>query len=346
MELALYAPGLGYYVANDRQFGAAGDFVTAPELSPLFGHCVAEAIRPALTGAADILELGAGSGALAAAVLEALAARDALPQRYHILEVSPELIARQRAHLAERAPHWLDRVGWIDRLPEAFSGAVLANEVLDALPVHRVRWRAGLLFECGVTATDAGFALAERPLAEKALREAAKALPVSAGHGEYVSEVHLAAPALVRSLGERMQRGLMLFIDYGYARAEYYHPGRSEGTLMGHYRHHALSDPFFLPGLVDLTAHVDFTGIADAALEVGLDVLGYVSQAHFLIDCGLLERLGAVDTGTREGARAMHAVQRLIQPTEMGERFKVMALGRGMEGPLPGFRRGDRRHAL
>jgi len=346
MELALYAPGLGYYVSGSRKFGAAGDFITAPELSPLFAQCLVEAALPALAGEADILELGAGSGALAAALLAALAERGALPGRYRILEVSPELAARQCANLARQAPNWLNRVEWIDRLPDAMSGVVLANEVLDALPVHLVRWQAGEIFERGVIWTPEGFAWQDRPLSGGALRHAAEALEIDAGDGDYLSEINLAAPALVRSLGERLRQGLMLCIDYGHARAEYYHPGRTGGTLMGHYRHHALTDPFFLPGLVDLTAHVDFTAIAEAALDTGLDVLGYTTQAHFLIDCGLLERLRGVDTGALEGARAMHAAQRLIQPGEMGDRFKAMALGRGIEPPLPGFRRGDRRHVL
>ena len=331
MTLAMYAPGLGYYSSGAAKFGAAGDFVTAPELSPLFGQTLAHFVAESLaqTGG-DVLELGAGSGRLALAVLTELDRLQVLPTRYWILEVSPDLRARQHALLAAQIPHLLDRVGWIDTLPEGVRGVVMANEVLDALPVHLVHWTEHGVLERGVVAEGEGLGWADRDISDADLRVAVSALPVSA---PFVSEINLAAPALVRTLGERLQSGCMLLIDYGFPRAEYYHPQRHEGTLKVHYRHHSLDDPFFMPGLADITAHVDFSALAQAGEAVGLELFGYTNQGRFLLDAGLLDLMSGMTPGSPDYLRAVTAVQKLVQPHEMGELFKVMVLGRGVEAP-------------
>ena len=331
MTLAMYAPGLGYYSSGAAKFGAAGDFVTAPELSPLFGQTLAHFVAESLaqTGG-DVLELGAGSGRLALAVLTELDRLQVLPTRYWILEVSPDLRARQHALLAAQIPHLLDRVGWIDTLPEGVRGVVMANEVLDALPVHLVHWTEHGVLERGVVAEGEGLGWADRDISDADLRAAVSALPVS---GPFVSEINLAAPALVRTLGERLQSGCMLLIDYGFPRAEYYHPQRHEGTLKVHYRHHSLDAPFFMPGLADITAHVDFSALAQAGEAVGLELLGYTNQGRFLLDAGLLDLMSGMLPGTPDYLRAVTAVQKLVQPHEMGELFKVMVLGRGVAPP-------------
>lgn len=344
MELALYAPELGYYTGGAHKFGAEGDFVTAPELTPLFGACLATQIAQWLAqGLDEVLEAGAGSGALAADLLLALDRLGHVPARYRILELSGELRARQQATLAERAPHLAARVEWLDTLPQTIDGVVVANELLDALPVHLVRWGAPIL-ERGV-ACDAEGALVwqERPASDAVL---AAAQDVAAAPGT-LSELGLAARAWVASLADRLRRGALLLIDYGFPRGEYYLPQRAEGTLMCHYRHHAHADPLWWPGLNDITAHVDFTAIADAGFEAGLEVLGYTSQAAFLMNCGLLRQLEALnEPGSTAYLRAASLANRLINPAEMGELFKVMALGRGIAGVPLGFARGDRVHTL
>jgi len=345
LELALYAPGLGYYAAGATKFGLAGDFTTAPELSSLFGRSLARLLGQVLrdTGG-DVLEIGAGSGKLAADLLLELEKLGALPTRYLILELSAELKARQRDTLSARAPRLLPRVDWLDRLPQTFSGAVLGNEVLDAMPVHIVVRREGVLHERGVVAQEAGFAWSERRCESAGLRRAADALALPDG---YLTEINLAAPAFVASLAERLRRGVILLIDYGFGRGEYYHPQRAKGTLMCHYRHHAHDDPFLWPGLQDITAHVDFSAVAEAGTGVGLDLLGYATQANFLIDCGITELLG--ETSPADVAAYLplaNQAQRLLSPAEMGELFKVIALGKGIDADLIGFSRGDQRHRL
>jgi SAM-dependent MidA family methyltransferase len=345
MELALYAPGLGYYSGGARKFGPGGDFVTAPELTPRFGQALARQAAEVLraTGG-DILELGPGSGRLALDLLLALQALDCLPERYLMLEVSADLRERQAALLRQQAPDLLPRIHWLETLPKRFVGLVLGNEVLDALPVHRIHWREDGPVEQGVAVDEAGrFCWADRPLAPGPLLSAARSLEVPSG---YVSEIGLAAAGLVASLAERLDQGVLLLLDYGFPRHEYYHPQRSGGTLMCHRGHRAHADPFDLPGLTDLTAHVDFTAVAEAGHAAGLRLLGYTDQARFLVNCGLLDLLAALQPGRADYYRAAAAVQKLLQPAEMGELFKVIALGRGMEGPLLGFARGDRSASL
>jgi len=340
MELALYAPGLGYYTAGAHKFGAAGDFVTAPELSPLFGRTLARQVLEIMaSGAPHILELGAGSGKLAADMLGELERLGSLPDSYAILEVSADLRARQQALLRARLPHLIERVYWLDALPEKFSGAVVANEVLDALPAHLVHWRDSALTERGVAIGANGFVWQERAIDDAALLHAAQQIAVP---DDYVGEICLAARGLVNSLASCLEQGALLFIDYGFGAREFYHPQRSSGTLMCHYRHHAHDDPFFLPGLQDITAHVNFTGIAECGIDAGLELLGYTSQALFLINCGITELMKDTSPENLRDYLPLSAqLQKLTSPAEMGELFKVMVLGRGMAEPLCGFARGD-----
>ncbi|MEW6512568.1 MAG: SAM-dependent methyltransferase [Pseudomonadota bacterium] len=350
MDLALHQPGLGYYAGGAHKFGKEGDFVTAPELTPLFGQALARqvaqvlgAVPPAPTLPA-LLEVGAGSGKLAADLLLALEALDALPVRYEILELSGELRARQRQTIATAAPHLASRVVWLDELPEKFSGCVIANELLDALPTHAVAWRESGLMERGITLTSAGFGwAAERP-AQGALAEAMAALPVEA---TFESEIGLAARAWVAEWGRRLEHGALLLIDYGLPRHELYHPLRSQGTLRCHYQQRMHEDPFWWPGLSDITTHVDFTAVAEAGFDAGLDVLGYTNQASFLINCGIGDLLAAQqEAGGEQALRATSAVQMLLAPREMGELFKAIALGKNLAVPLLGFARGERSHTL
>lgn len=349
MAEALYAPALGYYSGGARKFGAGGDFITAPELTPLFGQAIATQIQQIMElSAPHIIEAGAGTGLLAADLLLELELRGALPESYAILEVSGELRERQFDTLAAKVPHLAPRVRWLDSLPEHFSGALLANEVLDVMPVHIVAWRADGIFERGVALGESGqFVWADRPVSSK-VAEAAEALarPLPS-EGEYVSELNLAGRAWIAELAKRLDKGAMLLVDYGYPRAEYYLDSRSTGTLLCYFRHHAHGDPFLWPGLNDITAFVDFTAIAEAGFEAGLDVLGYTDQANLLFNCGLLACLArrAPETSP-DYIRSAKAVQRLTGPHEMGELFKVIAMGRGIEQPLIGFLRGDRLHAL
>ena len=340
MELALYAPGLGYYTAGARKFGAEGDFVTAPELSPLFGRTLArQAAEIMAHSAPEILELGAGSGKLAADMLLELERMDSLPAHYSILEVSADLRERQQALLNERAPHLLARVSWLDALPDRIGGAVIGNEVLDALPVHLVQWGGGDCVERGVSCEGGVFFWRNHPVQNPGLAEAAGRIDVPDG---YQSEISLSARGLVKSLCERMQQGVLLFIDYGFGSGEYYHPQRTQGTLMCHYRHHAHDDPFFLVGLQDITAHVDFSAITESAAEAGAHLLGYTSQAHFLINNDIMQFLQAASPENLRSYQPLSAqLQKLTSPAEMGELFKVIALGKGVEMPLAGFSRGD-----
>ena len=339
MELALYAPGMGYYSAGSEKLGVAGDFVTAPEISPLFARTLARQAADIITSTSgSILELGAGSGRLAAELLLALEALDRLPELYAILEVSADLQARQRERIATVAPHLLARVAWLSKLPARWRGLVLANEVLDALPVHLVVNDEGTWRERGVTWAGA-LRWQDAEIASRALASATAHLPEDAG---YLTEINLAAVKLTASLAEILEAGTLLFVDYGFGRREYYHPQRSAGTLMCHYRHHAHDDPFFLPGLQDITAHVEFTAIAEAGIDHGLVLQGYTTQARFLLNCGITELVQAVPVeDTANYLPLVAGVQKLLAPSEMGELFKVIALGRGMDGSLVGFTAGD-----
>ncbi|MFC4160199.1 class I SAM-dependent methyltransferase [Chitinimonas lacunae] len=346
MREALYAPGLGYYSGGSRKFGAAGDFVTAPELSPLFGAAMARPLAQVLDEiGGSILEAGAGTGRLALDILSELDRLGRLPERYLILELSAELAERQRQTLAQR-PDLLARVAWLDRLPQRLVGAVIGNEVLDAMPCRLLRQRQGQWQERGVVAAGQGFAWEDRPLHEP---ELAAQLPPGDYPEGYTTEVQSEAQGFVASLFEVVERGALLLLDYGFPAAEFYHPQRHGGTLMCHYRHHAHDDPLFWPGLQDITCHIDFSAIWRAATLAGWRLEGYTSQASFLLDAGLLELLARHDPAdARHYAPVAAAVQRLLSPAEMGELFKAIGFSKDMQldGLLAGFRRDDRSAAL
>lgn len=350
MHEALYAPGLGYYSAGATKLGAAGDFITAPEISSLFGRALARPCRDVLSRiGGDVLELGAGSGRLAVDVLRELERLDCLPGRYFILEVSGDLRARQHDRLVECVPHLLDRVEWLDTLPDTpLEGVVLANEVLDALPVHCLQ-----IDSTGIRERRVGYAggrLAWQPAAAPApLRQAFERLLAELPQQPvppYRTEINPGLAAWLGAVADSFSRGVMLFVDYGYPRAEYYHPQRDSGTLICHYRHRAHDDPFLYPGLQDISASVDFTRLAEAALACDLEVAGFTSQAHFLIGCGIDELLAESAAEQARYLQRAGEVKRLTLPGEMGERFKVMALSRGFDAPLAALQRADFRHRL
>ena len=353
MDLALYEPDLGYYRAGAARFGADGDFITAPHVSPLFSRCLARQCRQALAalGGGDILELGAGAGLMAQDLLLELEALGALPERYLILEVSADLRQRQRALLAARLPHLLPRLHWLKSLPEEpVTGIMLANELFDALPVTRVAFTDGVLYELCVGHDGDDFfwvrARCEEQRITRAWEQLAADLPTPLPD-PCCTELNLRAGAMLRAMAGTLQQGVMLIIDYGYPRHEYYHPQRRAGTLLCHYRHRAHADPFFYPGLQDITASVDFSALAQAALDSGLGLAGYTSQAHFLIGCGLTELAASAQNGSDRAALAVSGqVQRLTLPGEMGERFKAIAFTRNFTQPLMGFQFIDQQQRL
>lgn len=349
MDLLLYAPALGYYTGGARKFGAGGDFTTAPELSPLFGLGLAAQMAPVLQAVeGDVLEIGAGSGALAATLLPELQRLDALPARYRILELSAELRARQRERLAELPSTLASRVEFLTAPPDApWRGVLVANEVLDALPVQRFVWREKAICSLGVGSDGEGAlcwreAAAPPGLAAEVARMFSD-LPQPADG--YVSEVCPRLGAWLRAVSEQLTHGVALFADYGLPRREYYHPTRSTGTLRCHYRHRAHDDPWLHPGTQDITAWVDFTRLAEAADDAGFDVLGYTSQAAFLLATGIEARVAAA-TGDVARARLASQARQLLMPDEMGEVFKLMAFGRGVDLPLAGFALRDLRNRL
>jgi SAM-dependent MidA family methyltransferase len=336
MELALYAPGLGYYARGTSQFGAlprsGSDFVTAPELTPLFGFALARQVSQALqaSGTAEVFEFGAGSGALAEHLITALDEAGTPLTRYAIVDLSGALRGRQQSRLARFA----GRVEWLDAWPAALSGVAVANELLDAMPVKLLRWDGAHWHERGLgLSLGSRLSWSDRPTS---LRPPVDTALVPGT----VVEIHPHAHAFIGSLGERLSRGAAFFVDYGFPAPEYYHPQRTGGTLMCHRGHVADTDPLIDPGLKDITAHVDFTGVALAAQDVGLELLGYTSQARFLINCGILSLLTVGDV------RQTAAVQKLLNEHEMGELFKVIGFARGCEFDAIGFAEGDRSHRL
>lgn len=349
MELALYAPGLGYYSAGSVKLGPGGDFVTAPEVSDLFSRCVARQCAPVLAGGGDILELGAGTGRMAAVILETLAASGALPGRYAILEVSADLAQRQKERLGSLARGIRERVVWLDRLPERpLTGVILANEVLDALPCRRFVLRRGEVRELGVELAE-GDTLVEREAApDEPLSRACAALlaelPESLPEG-YASELCLRTEPWMAGVAECLGRGLMLLFDYGLPRRHYYHPQRTTGTLRCHFKQRVHDDPCINLGVQDMTAWVDFTRVAEAALASRLDVSGFCTQAAFLLAMGI-ERDVAQPADAVEHARLAGEARRLLLPGEMGEAFKVMALSRECDIGLAGFALQDLRQLL
>jgi len=342
MEMALYEPGLGYYSAGATKFGAAGDFVTAPEISPLFSRCLARQCADVLRtlGSGSLLEVGAGSGTMAADMLNELEALDALPDRYLILEVSAELRERQLATIAASAARHARRVEWLDALPRKFSGVIVANEVLDAIPVERFSIRSSAVNALGVTWQLNRLDWSETR-AQGELLQAVRAIEEELGSPfpeGYSSEVNLRVRPWIKSLARALSAGVMLFIDYGLPRRQYYRPERAAGTLLCHFRHRYHDDPFVAVGLQDIGAWVDFTAVAEAAVESRLEVAGFTTQAHFLMGLGIDRQL--VQVGERELVDRISIARQamlLTLPGEMGERFKVLGLARGVNTPLAGF---------
>lgn len=351
MHLALYGPGVGYYTSGNSQFGRDGDFVTAPELSPLFARVVARQCAEVFAGidAPAVLEFGAGSGRLAADLLDKLATLDALPSRYRILEVSPELVARQRTTIDERVPQHASRVEWISEPPSEHRGIVVANEVLDALPVERFTRRDTVRAHRVAVNDDGGFAIIEADAGDE-LTAAVQAIESDLGQplpDGYVSEVSLGVDGWIQQLLAATSEGFAFLFDYGVSRREYYARDRSGGWLRCHYRHHAHNNPLILTGIQDITAWVDFTSVASSALQHGATVAGYTSQAQFLINGGLDQELSAAagaDAATN--VELSGAAKMLTLPGSMGEHFKCLGLAKGLAAQPTAFQRADRTHTL
>lgn len=341
MEQALYHPTLGYYMI-ENPLGRRGDFTTAPELSSLFSHCLANQCAQILStlGEGSIVEIGAGSGMMAVGILQTLAQMQRLPQTYYILEISPHLKKCQHALFQQQLPWFLEHIEWVEAVPKHFTGIILGNEVLDALPVHRFSLtREQTIQEGYVDYQDRQFHWYFASPQQEALTHAVRALSIELLPEDscYISEINLGLPQWLASMASHLHRGVMLFIDYGFPRSVYYHPDRSQGTLMC-YRHHlAQSNPLINVGTQDISAHVDFTLVAEAADTAGLRVAGFTTQATFLLNCGLLEQPNTVDvTGLHQYSLAQQ-IKRLTLPTEMGELYKVIALTRNYDPPLLGF---------
>lgn len=354
MHLALYAPAMGYYAAGQRRFGAEGDFVTAPELGDVFGQCLARQLAQVfeeIDAPCDILEFGAGSGRLAVTLVNELERLAALPEHYYILETSADLQQRQRQMLTKQLSRHIKRFVWLDSMPEqAITGVVMANEVLDAMPVEMFavddEGIAQQYLVESVDSVDERFQWNYRP-ADGQLAEQIGKLELPAG---YSSELNPAIKGWVEMIAQGLNQGVVLLIDYGFPRHEYYHPQRTGGTLMCHYRHHSHCNPLTLVGIQDITAHVDFTAVAEAAMASALDMLGYTTQANFLLGSGLadLVTVGYTDGEkiTKQQLAKNHEIQLLTSPAEMGELFKIIALGKGIEHELSGFSFRDMRGKL
>lgn len=349
MELALYAPGLGYYTAGSQKFGAAGDFITAPEISFLFSQCLANQCAQVLQASGgDILEFGAGSGVMAAHILKQLERLENLPERYFILDLSPDLKSRQQETIEKIVPHLLQRVTWLEVMPEKFSGVILANEVLDAMPVSVFKMRAEQVYEQYVDVIDNQL----QPVWREAGDLLAAAVHRLQNHGMvfsdgYTSEVNLRLSGWIASLSESMQQGAILLVDYGYTASEYYHAERSMGTLICHYRHRAHDDAFKLIGLQDITANVDFSAVKAAAEKTGISLAGYTTQASFLLSTGLEELVSEYSPEDSENfLRMTQGVKVLMLPSQMGERFKVIGLTKNLDMHLQGFSTRDMRDRL
>ena len=345
MELVLYAPQYGYYTGGSHKIGNDGDFITAPTLTPLFARTLARQLQELLPQTAgNIYEFGAGTGQLAADLLNNLS--DGI-NRYYIIEVSPELAARQKDLIQTLAPQAAQKIVHLSALPETFDGIIIGNEVLDAMPVEIIRKDEGGSFEhVGVCLDNDRFTYSARPLHDLQL-SALASLYFPKISSPYTSELHPQQYAFIRTLASRLEHGCMIFIDYGFDAAQYYHPQRNQGTLIGHYRHHVIHNPFDFIGLADLTAHVNFTDIAQAGTDAGLDLIGYLPQSHFLLNLGITELLA--QTGKTDSAayiREAAAVQKLIDQHEMGELFKVIAFGKNINIDWTGFCFGDICHKL
>jgi SAM-dependent MidA family methyltransferase len=352
MQLALYAPGMGYYSAGSQKLGEHGDFITAPEISPLFGQTLANPVASILGHLPDanIIEFGAGSGQLAVDLLLQLQQLNALPQTYFIIEVSAELQQRQSQTILQQAPHLHNRVVWLHGLPaEPVVAVVLANEVLDAMPVTRFIKRQGVFYPLGVSIRDSEFYLNPGAYDEH-LHGLMCAIEAELGFelsDDYCSEINLNISPWLKSIAAMLQQGVVYLVDYGYPRREYYLPERSMGTLMCYFQHRCFDDPLRYPGLQDMTAFVDFTAVAESAVAAGFDVQGYTSQANYLLDCGLPDMLEAkMGKDARKNLYWVQQMKSLTLPSEMGERFKVMLLAKNIDLIIPGFGVQDMRNRL
>jgi len=351
VEMALFEIGVGYYDSGQVQFGDKGDFVTAPEISPLFSRCLAHNAIAVLQhlGGGSVLEFGAGAGTMAGEILLEMERQACVPKNYFIVERSTKLRIRQQTNITAHAPHLVHRVQWLDNAPDDFSGAVFANELLDAFPVQRVRLHRDAPaqeFYVVWDEKDAGFAWALDEIDDPVARTLAAQIPLDwtqCAHTHYDTEVHVAAYHWLRELAARVASGAIMLIDYGYPRSEYYLPERDEGTIVCYFQHQAHDNPLVLTGIQDLTAHVEFSTLAEAAQEYGLDVAGFTTQGHFLLSSGLEDMVGdVIKTSARDFLPIIQQIKRLVMPTGMGEMFKVLGLTKHYTGPLPGFRINNR----
>ena len=362
MQLALYTPDLGYYTGDLKKFGKEGDFVTAPEISVLFTQCLAKQIQQILNSLeeGDLLEFGAGSGKMAVDLLTELEKLECLPKHYYILELSANLQERQKILFAKKIPHLLNRIQWLNSLPIGFKGAIVANEVLDAMPVHKFKLRRSadrfdIFNEIYVTHKNAQLrwqddSPSSAELTQKitfiadmlnAYQEDGYDLP-----DEYESEINLILPNWLNALSQSIDQAMVILFDYGYPRHEYYHPQRASGTLMCHYQHRAHTDPLTLTGLQDITAHVDFSALAESAVAAGFSISGYTDQAHFLFNCGLIDLLNSNNAHPAETLAINQQVKLLTLPSEMGELVKVIALNKNIQLTPLGFKHNDKRAKL
>jgi len=349
MNLCLYAPGLGYYSAGSYKLGEQGDFTTSPEISSLFSRTLARHIEDVFhqLEQKDILEFGAGSGKMAVDILLELEARQHLPDQYYIIEVSADLRQRQAKTIEELVPHLVNRVKWLDGIPENFIGVILANEVCDAMPVHCLQFHDGVVSERYIENSASNFQWCEGELSEPLLEERAAEIAVLIDDVDvYTTEVNLAAEAWITSLAESLKHGAVFVIDYGYSQADYYHPQRSSGTLMCYFQHQGHDDPLVLQGLQDITAHINFTALAQSAADNGLDVEGFQSQADFLLAGGITELVTDSDNDEWRALQQVNEIKQLTLPSAMGESFKILTLGQNLKQLLPRLQLGDRRYAL
>jgi len=347
MELALYHPKWGYYCRDTFDIGKHGDFTTAPHLSPLFAKCLAKQIQQIIQtlNISTVLELGAGTGKLAGDLLTELNTLGCLPDQYYIYEISKGLQKKQQEYLLSTYPHFFPRIIWLDTLPQNFTGTIIANEVLDALPVNCFQIKNDIALERCVTLKDHEFSW---QLCEPSTPEAHRLQTVYSLPNDYQFEINLNLQPFIESLGRSLKKGMILFSDYGYGQKEYYHPERKQGTLCCFYQHKQQANPLALPGLQDITAHVDFTRLIDHAIDNGFNLAGYTSQTAFLLATGLTEQVAIAEKNLspKEAFQLHHAVKLLTLPTEMGERIKFMALSKNIEMNLIGFSLQDRRREL
>lgn len=348
MEMALYEQGLGYYVAGARKIGRAGDFITAPEISPLFSQCLANKCLSILSKSkGDILELGAGSGIMAVDLMLELEQASSLPTHYYILDLSPELKQRQRETIKKHAPHLLSYFTWLDKLPESFEGVILGNEVLDAMPVELFTIHKERVYQHQVIWHNKQLTEQLNP-APKYLNNIVSNLNIDCTHSPYTSEINLNLDGWLKAISKSLSKGLIILIDYGYTAREYYHPDRKKGTLICHYQHHVNEAPLLYPGLQDITANVNFTAVAESADKAGLQVLAYTTQAAFLA-ANHLEKffIRALEESPDNQYKLAQHVRTLSLPSEMGERFKVITLGKGHSNDLDeASSQVDQRHRL